>query len=158
MKLLTTVAMLMAAPIWASAQTEGEFISKTIVAEYNKMRDYVERTKPDGMVGGYLYAKNFGEYKLLWRLAESDGRAEVIRIYRAGENYGQGFSVTYHKNRMIVPGRVVVRRFYGPDAAGWRNDTVDWATGQYLGRQGARKPGIVASDREIMQKWGLTEF
>ncbi|MGE0525938.1 MAG: hypothetical protein AB7G93_10240 [Bdellovibrionales bacterium] len=135
----------------------GDSIGQSLLTEYKDVRAKVSRIQPEFDVGGYN-AKDYGDYRLIWRLAETMEEAEMIRIYRAKGLRDHDFDVTYHRNRAIAPGRTVVRRFVGPMDRGWRNDTVDIDTGEYLGRQGAPYPRMDARDREILEQWGMQIF
>lgn len=133
-------------------------IADRLVKEYARLRAIAVATTPDSLVGGYLKSKSFGDHKLLWKLAEEPGDNEVIRIYRPK---GQGvppMDVTFHFSRFIVEERTVIRRFVGPSTTGWRNDTVDASTGEYLGSQGATKPALDSRDREILKTWDIELF
>jgi hypothetical protein len=142
----------------ATVSDEGQ----KIMTEFTNLRAQVLAMKPDGEVGGYLKSKSFGDHEVLWRLSDVEGEAEVIRIYREKRalkgSTTQDFVVAFHKGGHIEPGRVVIRRFYGPAQTGWRNDTVDVQTGEYLGRQGTTQPLLDERDMAIMAKWDLSVF
>lgn len=125
--------------------------AQEVQTQFQRLRAVVSKLKPEFEVGGYLNGKRYGDHELLWHL-EPAGDAEVIRIYREKKN-GPAFDITFHRNNAIVPGRTVIRRFYGPSPTGWRNDTVDADTGEYLGSQGQEEPRLDKRDREIMERW-----
>ncbi len=121
------------------------------------MRALVEKLEPEFVVGGYLKGKKYGDHELLWKLAGEPGEAEVIRIFRDKEGM-KSFEITFHHNDHIVKGREVIRRFVGPGISGWRNDTIDSQTLEYLGSQGARRPMLDSRDREILKQWDIELF
>lgn len=123
-----------------------------IRSQYFQLRKTVEGLKPEYDVGGYLSGKRFGDHEILWHLAEELGDAEVIRIYREKKG-DQAFNITFHRNNALVPGRRAIRRFVGPERSGWRNDTIDEDTEEYLGSQGEEEPRMDARDRAIMKRW-----
>lgn len=125
---------------------------KEIIQEFNRLYKMANRLTPEFEVGGFLYGKNYGDHKFMWRLADTADGNDYIRIYRALPN-NQAFEISFHRSSLIIPGRQVIRRFYGPATGGWRNDTVDANTGEYLGRQGTEKPRLALRDAEIMDKW-----
>ncbi len=156
MKKVFLIFLLMPLAVWA---TEPSIIASVLVKEFVLLKNKISTLEPEGKVGGLYNFKKFKGYTLLWKLEEDPSESEVIRIYREAKHKGeQAFSVTYHKNDIIVRGQMVLRRFYGPDANGWRNDTVDFDSGEYLGTQGAENPTISEDDKKIMKAWGLTSF
>lgn len=138
---------------------DEDFIASTIYKEFTRLRERFQLETPDTVVGGLYKQKSFGSHVVLWKIEQFPEDSEVIRIYRASKIEGeQDFSVTFHKNGVIVPGKTVLRRFIGPDSRGWRNDTLDYLTFQYLGSQGAERPQISPTDREILNMWDILEF
>lgn len=124
--------------------------------EYDRLKATASALAPDFLVGGYLKGKNYGDHVFLWHLAEEKGEAEMIRILRKKSQGEQSFDITFHHNEVIVRGRSVIRRFLGPVSTGWRNDTIDFESGEYLGSQGASNPKVDARDKEIMNSWGIS--
>lgn len=131
-------------------------ISQTLLKEWNTFRSLVETLSPDGDIGGYMDYKEYGETLLLWRVSQEPSSNEVIRFYRTRPN-GQSFAVTYHKSHIIAPGRVVLRRFIGPEPTGWINHTIDFLSGEYLGEQGFR-PSLSRSEQEFLEDWDIAEL
>lgn len=149
------VMLFLSLPFLASAGTarsDRSDFGAEILAQYARMKSVASKLKPEFDVGGYLNGKTYGDHELLWHLAEEPGEAEVIRIFREKPD-GQAFDITFHRNNAIVPGRTVIRRFVGPVKSGWRNDTVDANTGEYLGSQGQTEPEMDKRDQEIMRRW-----
>lgn len=126
-----------------------------LLTEYQRLHEYVQNTKAEFEVGGLFKGKQFGDYKLLWKLAQVKGESEVIRIYRDKGDKQQAFEVSYFRNDLIVPGKTVIRRFIGPAATGWRNDTIDAFDGRYLGHQGTENPYLDERDQEILSEWDI---
>lgn len=124
--------------------------------EFSRLYEKVQKLRPESTVGGLLKSKSYGDHELLWHLDDEPGGYDVIRIYREKKD-SSAFEIAYFRGTHLIPGRNVIRRFYGPVGSGWRNDTVDAETGQYLGSQGAREPNMDARDRQIMRKWGAEE-
>lgn len=146
-------SLLLSLVFFAGAAQASSDIGKDLQSQYKKMHSIVSKLKAEFDVGGYLNGKSYGDYEVLWHLAEEPGEAEVIRIFRDKGAREQAFSITFHRNRAIVPGRTVIRRFVGPASTGWRNDTVDAETGAYLGHQGADDPNLDKRDQEILKQW-----
>ena len=143
----------------------SERIAGRLHSEYARLRALVEKLEPEFEVGGYLKGRRYGDHELLWRLAEEPGcssahlrcDAEVIRIFRDKAGH-ESFDVTFHRNQAIVPGRTVIRRFVGPNPTGWRNDTIDADSREYLGSQGARRPRLDRREEEILRQWDIELF
>ena len=154
---LSLVAVFAFLPREAVSSSEEE-ISATLQKEYSRLRKIAAKLKPEYEVGGYLKGKVYGDHELLWRLAEEKGDPEVIRIYRDKGEGRQPFDVTFHHSTGIIKGRTVIRRFVGPASTGWRNDTIDAETGEYLGSQGTRDPAMDPRDLEILKKWNIRLF
>jgi len=133
-------------------------ISHTIISEYARLRKIVADLQPDSEVAGYLKAKEYGDHKLLWRISDKKGDNELIRIYRDKGPKQQAFVVDYFFSDAIADGRRVTRRFVGPAETGWRNDTVDFDSGSYLGRQGSSNPFLDSRDLEILKNWEIRLF
>lgn len=135
----------------------SERIAWRLHSEYARLRALVEKLEPEFEVGGYLKGRRYGDHELLWRLAVDEGDSEVIRIFRDKAGH-ESFDVTFHRNQAIVPGRTVIRRFVGPNPTGWRNDTIDAETREYLGSQGARRPRLDEREEEILRQWDIELF
>ena len=129
----------------------GSEIGQEMTIEFNSLYKIAKTLIPDSEVGGFLKEKNYGDHVLLWRLADEPDEYDIIRIYRPKN----GFDVTFYRANHIVPGRWVIRRFIGPSQAGWRNDTIDLDTGEYLGYQGTRFPRLDSRDQEIIDMWQI---
>lgn len=145
--------LLLALTLFVSPARAGQEIGPEIQAQFQRLHSFVSALEPEFTVGGYLKGKSYGDHELLWHLATEPGEAEVIRVYREKGPSEQAFDITFHRNRAIVPGRIVIRRFVGPESTGWRNDTVDEETGDYLGMQGEVNPAVDARDQAILRKW-----
>lgn len=124
--------------------------------EWSNFRTLVDTLEADGDVGGYMDFKKYGEMTLLWRTSDNTNDNEVIRFFRTRPGH-QSFAVTYHKSHIIVPGKVVLRRFIGPEPTGWINHTIDFETGEYLGRQGFT-PSLTKAEKKLLKDWDITEF
>ena len=134
-----------------------EKFSHQIHEEFHQMYDFVLNLESEFKVGDVLYGKSYGDYEILWTLAQETGETDVIRIYREKEGQ-QAFVVSYFRSPHILEGRTVIRRFIGPSLTGWRNDTIDAETNEYLGRQGQTQPALDQRDREILKAWGIKLF
>lgn len=137
-----------------SAQSDFDK-SKILTAEWTRLYELVSQTEADYVVGGLYNAKEFDGVTLLWKVGTEH---EVIRLYAERVAPLKDFSVTYYKTPHIVKDTLVLRRFYGPDSTGWRNDTIDYESGEYIGSQGTRWPYLGNDDQEIMTNWDLTIF
>ncbi len=146
---------------YGSQEITAEGVPYILTEEFNRLRSFVAQLKPDGDVGGYYWKKDYGDHLLLWKLEESeDARAyhEVIRLYASRGEDQKPFAVTYHKTTGIIDGLMVLRRFIGPEPTGWRNDTIDYQTGEYLGSQGFRRLWLQDEDLRILKRWNITPF
>lgn len=150
------IAFALTALLSATAHASGS-IGQRIDSEFQRLKALAGSLEPEFEVGGYLKGKRYGDHELLWHLAEEEGDAEVIRIYRDKPGH-ESFDVTFHRNQAIVPGRTVIRRFVGPNPTGWRNDTIDAGTLEYLGSQGTRRPRMDAAEEAILRKWDIELF
>ena len=92
--------------------------------------------------------------ELLWKLAKYEGDYDVIRIFSERKD-GKDFVVSYFRGDHLVEGRTVIRRFYGPVITGWRNDTVDVETDEYLGWQGVEEPRLNKKDENVLNLWNV---
>lgn len=134
----------------------SETISKTLMKEWTQFKSLVNELKPDGTIDGYTMYREYGEMTLLWETSEVFKDSERIRFFML-RNDGTPFAITYHKNDYIDPGRVVLRRFIGPEPTGWINHTIDFGTGEYLGSQG-NEPELTKEEMKMIKKWGITLF
>lgn len=141
--------------VGASAVAQSDNISETLMSEWETLREKVEILEPDGEVAGYYKRKAFGEVLLMWRISNEPSDDEVIRLYVEREGEAKYFHVTYHKNRSIVPGRQVLRRFLGTEPSGWKNHTIDFKSGEYLGSQGALNADVSEKNKRVLQEWGI---
>ncbi len=140
---------------FSSPALGSEAISQRLQSEFHRLRELVVHLEPEFEVGGYLKGKSSGDHELLWRTSDTGTDSEVIRIYRDKGDKEQAFGVTFYRNDVIVKGRTVIRRFVGPAATGWRNDTIDAHSGEYLGSQGASEPALDTRDEEILRHWDI---
>jgi hypothetical protein len=154
MKLLSFLSVFFIALPAAASQE----ISQRIQEEFSRIYAVAEAAEAEYTVGGFMEGKSYGDHELLWRLGSENGGYDIIRIYRDKGDRQQSLGISYYRARHIVPGRTVIRRFVGPDISGWRNDTIDADTGEYLGSQGARQPSLDRRDRQILKKWGVRLF
>tara|TARA_B100000609_G_scaffold197070_1_gene193560 strand:+ start:20707 stop:21237 length:531 start_codon:yes stop_codon:yes gene_type:complete len=127
-----------------------------LMSEYKHFKELCQSLEPDGLVGGYAYFKKFEGYELLWHLADDESGVDFIHIYVEDEAPSKDFSVKYYRSQQILPGRTVLRRFVGPTQNGWRNDTIDYITGDYLGSQGAPSPRMSDGNRALLKELGIT--
>jgi hypothetical protein len=94
----------------------------------------------------------------MWQLAREEGDSERIRLFREREDDDQTwFAITYHHSKYILEGTDVIRRFVGPEPSGWRNDTVDAKTGEFLQTQGAQRPLLTHREAEILADWNIAQ-
>ncbi len=128
-------------------------ISKTLIKEWNTFRTQVDSIEPHGDIGGYMLYRDYQDMTLLWRTSSDVSENEVIRFFMERSN-GSNFVVTYHKSNIIVPGRIVLRRFVGTEPTGWINHTIDFTTGEYLGSQG-QATEIMSNEKRMMKEWGI---
>ncbi len=155
MKLLLTLLALSGLSLTTSASSS---IGEKLRSEFLFMKKTVENLEPEFMVGGYLKGKKYGDYELLWHLGETPEDMDTIRIFREKADGQAPFDVSFIRTNHIVPGRNVIRRFVGPAISGWRNDTIDEETGEYLGPQGVKYPSLDERDQEILKIWNLELF
>lgn len=127
-----------------------------IIEEFDRLKSFVKTLEPDYIVGGLANAKVVGDHEIIWNLAENESDYDFIHIYAEGKDSAKDFSVVYYRGTHIVENTNVVRRFVGPSLSGWRNDTVEYETGYYFGRQGAQFPILSDRDKEILSKWNIT--
>lgn len=125
-----------------------------LTKEFRSLYQFAEKTQPERQVGGLLNEIKVDDYYFLWRLAKDETEYDIIRIFRPKKN-GKDFGVTYYLANHIVEGRWVLRRFIGPERGGWRADTIDTETNEYLGYQGATRPIISEDDAKILKRWGI---
>lgn len=111
-------------------------LSEKILSEYKEIEELTHQTEPDYLIAGFTRVKKIGDVKLIWLHAKKENQHQSIRLMKESRD-GSMFSVTYHRSSQIFPGRIVIRRFIGHDLGRWVNDTIDYHTGEYLGRQGS---------------------
>lgn len=134
----------------------SDAISETLMKEWSTFRSKVDTIEPQGDIGGYMLYRDYNDMTLLWRTSSDTADNEVIRFFMQ-RNDGTVFAVTYHKSDIIVPGRIVLRRFVGTEPTGWINHTIDFNTGEYLGSQG-QKPLLMKNEKKMMKEWGIREI
>ena len=134
----------------------NDAISETLMKEWTTFRAQVDTIKPEGDVGGYMLYRNYQDMTLLWRTSSDSAENEVIRFFMKRSD-GSVFAVTYHKSDVIVPGKVVLRRFVGTEPIGWINHTIDFNSGEYLNSQG-ETPILTAQEKKMMKDWGISEL
>lgn len=132
----------------------GESVAARIMGEWTKFRAQVDTIEPQGDIGGYMLYRDYTDMTLLWRTSTEPGENEVIRFFMQRPD-GQVFAVTYHKSDIIMPGRVVLRRFVGTEPTGWINHTIDFESGDYIGTQG-HMPELLKAEKKMMKEWGIT--
>ncbi len=142
--------------LFLSAVASAADVTQVLQEEWSRFRAHVQTLTPDGDIGGTPF-KDYEGMTLLWDVSEDARDNEVIRFYMERSDSPDWFSVTYHKSHVIVPGKVVLRRFVGPEPTGWVNHTIDYHTGEYLGSQG-RSPNIRRNERTMMRDWGMTQL
>jgi hypothetical protein len=131
-----------------------------LIAEFTKLYNFVSTAKEDGRIDDFMKYKNMNGYEILWDLMTDGSEFDSIAIYRQGsENPShpseREFAVAYYRSTQIIEGRNVIRRFVGPTVADWRNDTIDFETGEYLGSQGRPDPLVTKGDQAILDEWGI---
>ena len=139
--------------------------SQRLIDEFKQLRTAVSQLQPDNNVPGgtghyenYFQEKDYGDYVIMWRLEEQENNPdyhEVIRLYIKPQGEQDSFAVTYHKTTQILKGTLVLRKFVGPEPIGWRNDTINYKTGEYLGFQGMRRLVIPKHIEWILTQWGI---
>lgn len=151
MKKIVFAFLVLFAVIGQAFADEG--IAKSIMKEWRTFRAQVETIKPDGDIGGYMLYRDYQDMTLLWRISADPAENEVIRFFMQRPD-GVVFAVTYHKSDVIIPGRIVLRRFIGTEPTGWINHTIDFLTGDYIGSQG-QKPALTSQEKKMMSEWGI---
>jgi hypothetical protein len=134
----------------------NDTIAKTLLKEWKTFRTQVDTLEAQGDIGGYMFFKEYGKMTLLWRTSNESGDNEVIRFFMPRAN-GLDFAVTYHKSTVIVPGKVVLRRFVGTEPTGWINHTIDFNTGKFIGKQGDAAT-LSAEEKQMMKEWGIQNY
>lgn len=140
-----------------SAHAEGHR-SVILQNEYNRFYAYVKTLKPDGKIGDFMKYKKVGAYTVLWDLGVEKSDYDLIRLYNEHTDGTDSFAVSYYRSQNIVPGRTVIRRFYGPGIKDWRNDTMDAETGEYLGMQGIHNPEMTEEDLALIKQFKVELF
>lgn len=149
--LIASIVVLMATQAYAFNKAE------ILTEEYNRIKSWVQQSQTDGVIGNlYPYIQMDG-YILMFS-NDFDNQHETIRFFINGEGHEKDFSITYYKSQYMVENKMVIRRFVGPEPTGWRNDTIDFDTQEYLGFQGTDKPRLNDKAQEIIKEWNLTLF
>ena len=143
--------------VFASNALASEGISQQLQSEFTRLERSFSSCESELTVGGVFHTKAFGDHEVLWSFDRVNGGSDVIRIYR-GKKDEDAFVVAYFRSPWIIAGRTVIRRFVGPSITGWRNDTIDANTGEYLGMQGMADPELDSRDKEILKQWGIEFF
>lgn len=127
-----------------------------LASEYQSLYEWTQSVQPDGLIGYHYPYKQMDGYMVIWEPQSSmeDGHV-MIRIFLKREAPLKDFAVIYYKSRYIMKGRTILRRFYGPDGKGWRNDTVDFITEEYLGSQGNPSPSLKEDEQSILDFWKI---
>jgi hypothetical protein len=146
----------------ATAFGEGQVsITDQLLNEYSSLERLTASLTPDGLVGGYLYYKNFGDHLLIWDADtfEEDGH-HMIRVFvPKDEATGQAaFSISYYRSNYLLQGQTTLRRFIGPEDSGWRADTISLSEVKYLGYQGNQKPTFNALETDLLLFYGIQTF
>jgi hypothetical protein len=142
----------------ANTATALDHRSQVLRKEFEKMLAHVQGLKADGKIGDFMKYKDMGDYLILWDLGPTPEHYDLIRLFRDYPDGTPNFAVSYYRSKTIIDGRTVIRRFVGPDTVGWRNDTMDYETGEYLGMQGTPEPPISAADRRLIEEWNIQLF
>jgi hypothetical protein len=129
-----------------------------IKTEFDRLYAYVRTLQPDGKIGETAKYKKVGSYLVIWELDYNVDEDDIIRLFNEHIGGTESFDVSYYQSKSIVPERTVLRRFVGPTVIGWRNDTLDLKTGEYLGMQGRDVPIMNASDRKMLQRFKVQLF
>ena len=134
-----------------------------LVEEFERLRTEVSRLQPDNSGNSYYREKDYGDHIIMWKLENQttkrpEHQYEEIRLYIKSTGTHPPFDVTYHKTTAIVRGILVLRKFIGPEPHGWRNDTVNYMTGEYLGFQGASHINLPNHVKNILTQWSITPF
>lgn len=153
MKKLLFVFLFLSISSTAFGQSASEVVS-TLQAEWSRFRTLVDTLTPDGEIGGYMQYVEYEDVTLLWRVSDDASDNEVIRFFIDREGH-QSFAVTYHRSHHIIPGQTVIRRFLGGEPTGWINHTIDYNTGEYLGRQGSFPYNLRANEMKMLENWEI---
>ncbi|MEO0335678.1 MAG: hypothetical protein AAF202_04765 [Pseudomonadota bacterium] len=146
--LMTVLAFVFCFSAVASPEAEQ------LVKEFNSLKQWALEQEMDGVVGGlYPYVQQDGYIVMFSK--EFDGEHDVIRFFLGRSAPQKDFAVSYYWSRYMFEGRRVLRRFVGPEPTGWRNDTVDVDTFEYLGRQGRSELSLSDEELEILEAWGI---
>lgn len=132
-------------------------VGKSILAEYQKLRSYVETLEHDSVLAGYK-VKDFGNYSLLWKLDSDLRYGDKIRFFRPGRNGEDSFSVSYWTGTSFVKGVATLRRSLGLERTGWRNHTIGLEDAHYYGSQGYASAKATEEDLQILREWGINLF
>ena len=130
--------------------------AETLKKEYSKLFDIVKNITPDYKIGKDYNVKDYGDDELIWRLAISDRDQDFVGIYDKGRR--DSFSVRFYRAKHFIPGRNVLRRFIGPVMIGWRSDTIDYNTNEYIRWEGVERPTLEPSELDFLKRWSITPF
>jgi hypothetical protein len=128
--------------------------AEQLLLEYSSLKQWTSEVQSDGVIGGLYQFVQMDGYKIMFS-QEFDGDHDVIRFFMAREAPRKDFAITYFWSRYIKQDRVVLRRFVGHEPSGWRNDTIDVETLEYLGRQGRRDLRLPEDEESILEQWGI---
>lgn len=142
----------------SSAAQAMDSRSTVLKNEFDQFYTYVTELEPDGKIGDFMKYKKVGDFTVLWDLGVEKTDYDLIRLYNEHTDGTDSFAVSYYRSQNIVPGRTVIRRFVGPGIKGWRNDTMDLETGEYLGMQGFPEPYMTSEDRALIQEFKVELF
>ncbi|MCM2282951.1 MAG: hypothetical protein NDI61_14010 [Bdellovibrionaceae bacterium] len=149
-RFILTLALGLLLPLSSNAMDARADVLET---EFQRLYEYVQNLPHDGMVGGFMKYKKVQNHLILWELAYNVHGDDVIRLFNEHKDGTDSFAVSYYRSKSIIPGRTVIRRFVGPSVIGWRNDTMDVLSGEYLGTQGFPVPRMTAEDKKLLQRW-----
>ena len=146
------------------AYANGPTPSSELIDEYERLRAKVSQLKSDNPSDPSRRGeKEYGTHFVFWSLEDRDvsapGYHETIRIFiPPTATYPKNFAVSYHKSTHILSEALVLRKFVGPEPSGWRNDTINYATKEYLGMQGSRWVETPEHVEDILAQWDITPF
>ena len=150
-------ALLSLVLLFACLSANASETATVLLNEFQYIRQIIESRTADGNVGGYYDFIEMDGYEILYT-PEFDTDHDVIRVFLNRETPEKDFSITYYLTDHIVRGRRVLRRFVGPEPTGWRNDTIDVNTLEYLGSQGNSRLILKEDEQKIADELGVTLF
>lgn len=128
--------------------------------EWTLLKEMIASFEPDEkMVGGLMFQVDFGDHVLLWSKNSfaHDGH-EVLRIFVPRSEHQRSFDITYILSKYLSVAsqeRPALRRFVGPAERGWRADTVNWLTGDWIDTQGNRNLRLTDFEQELLEKYSI---